>query len=85
MLASYSAVDRTVQLWKVSSTGFFSTIIGGTSKSANKITLHPLKVKNPHARRNMATNAHLTAMQDNSRTDNLVQEESSPSQAPTQA
>ncbi len=52
LLSSYSAVDRTLQLWKVGNTGFFSTIMGGTSKSSNKITLRILNnVKNPHARK----------------------------------
>lgn len=31
-LATYSAVDLTLKLWKVGSTGFFSTIMGGTGK-----------------------------------------------------
>jgi WD40 repeat protein len=51
LLASYSAIDRTLQLWKVGNTGFFSTIMGGTSKSSNKITLKPILARNPHARR----------------------------------
>lgn len=84
MLASYSAVDRTLQLWKVSSTGFFSTIIGGTSKSTNKVTLPALKVRNPHARRNMANDANFAALQDNTRTDNLMQDESNEA-APVQS
>ena len=37
LLASYSAVDMTLRLWKVGNTGFFSTIMGGTGKSANTI------------------------------------------------
>ena len=32
LLASYSAYDSTVKLWKVGNTGFFSTIMGGTGK-----------------------------------------------------
>jgi hypothetical protein len=68
-------------LWKVSSTGFFSTIIGGTSKSSNKVVLPALKVKNPHARRNLGNDAIFVAMQDNNRTDNLMQEEPNQSTA----
>ena len=49
MLASYSAVDLTLRLWKVGNTGFFSTIMGGTGKSANTINLEPIRsIKNPH-------------------------------------
>jgi hypothetical protein len=49
MLASYSAVDLTLRLWKVGNTGFFSTIMGGTGKSANTMNLEPLRnLKNPH-------------------------------------
>ncbi|CDW82512.1 wd g-beta repeat-containing protein [Stylonychia lemnae] len=49
LLASYSAVDLTLRLWKVGNTGFFSTIMGGTGKSANTIILEPLRnIKNPH-------------------------------------
>jgi WD40 repeat protein len=49
LLASYSAVDKTLRLWKVGNTGFFSTIMGGTGKSSHTINLNPLKnVKNPH-------------------------------------
>eukprot|EP00347_Sterkiella_histriomuscorum_P013779 403363397 len=49
LLASYSAVDQTLRLWKVGNTGFFSTIMGGTGKSANTINLDPIRsVKNPH-------------------------------------
>lgn len=49
LLASYSAVDLTVRLWKVGNTGFFSTIMGGTGKSANTVILEPLKgVPSPH-------------------------------------
>lgn len=50
LLASYSAVDKTLQLWKVGNTGFFSTIMGGTSKSSNLIKLTRLdNVRNPHS------------------------------------
>lgn len=52
LLASYSAVDQTLQLWKVGNTGFFSTIMGGTSKSSNKIVLRTLQgIRNPHSRK----------------------------------
>lgn len=43
MLASYSALDLTLRLWKVGNAGFFSTIMGGTGKSAKSIPLQPLK------------------------------------------
>ena len=59
----------------MSSTGFFSTIIGGTSKSTNKVVLPALKIRNPHARRNLETDANLIAMQDAKRTETLVNEE----------
>ena len=51
LLASYSAVDQTLRLWKVGNTGFFSTIMGGTGKPSNQIALRPLGpgIKNPHA------------------------------------
>jgi WD40 repeat protein len=50
LLASYSAVDLTVRLWKVGNTGFFSTIMGGTGKSANTLTLDPISgAQNPHS------------------------------------
>ncbi len=55
LLASYSATDKTLQLWKVGNTGFFSTIMGGSSKSSNKIALKPLLIKNPHSRRMEST------------------------------
>jgi len=49
-LASYSANDRTLKLWKVGNTGFFSTIIGGTGKQTKQVALKPLanNVPNPH-------------------------------------
>jgi WD40 repeat protein len=49
-LASYSANDRTLKLWKVGNTGFFSTIIGGTGKQTKQVVLKPLasNVPNPH-------------------------------------
>jgi WD40 repeat protein len=43
MLASYSALDLTLRLWKVGNAGFFSTIMGGTGKSAREIKLQPLE------------------------------------------
>jgi WD40 repeat protein len=49
LLASYSAVDLTVRLWKVGNTGFFSTIMGGTGKCSKEIKLdHINGIKNPH-------------------------------------
>jgi WD40 repeat protein len=49
MLASYSAVDLHVRLWKVGNTGFFSTIMGGTGKSSNQVKLKDLPgVRTPH-------------------------------------
>jgi WD40 repeat protein len=39
LLSSYSAVDATVKLWKVGNTGFFSTIMGGTSKYSKEVKL----------------------------------------------
>lgn len=62
LLSSYSAVDRTLQLWKVNNTGFFSTIMGGTDKSSNKILLRTLQVNNPHAKRAEDTN-HVSVKQ----------------------
>ena len=50
MLASYSAVDLTLRLWKVGNAGFFSTIMGGTGKSAREIKLQPLEAAQPSDR-----------------------------------
>ena len=49
-LASYSAGDRTVRLWKVGNTGFFSTLISGSGKQSKQVVLKPLSsdVPNPH-------------------------------------
>jgi WD40 repeat protein len=81
MLASYSAVDKTLQLWKVGNTGFFSTIMGGTSKSSNKLILPPLPhIKNPHQRRQAnAGDRNFLQSQDLNRTETLVGD--SPNQA----
>jgi WD40 repeat protein len=50
LLASYSAVDSTVKLWKVGNTGFFSTIMGGTGKCSKDVALPKLpNALNPHA------------------------------------
>jgi WD40 repeat protein len=38
-LASYSATDLTIKLWKVSDSSFFSQLMGGNSKVANQIKL----------------------------------------------
>ena len=43
MLASYSAIDLTLRLWKVGNAGFFSTIMGGTGKNAREIKLNALE------------------------------------------
>ena len=43
MLASYSASDLTLRLWKVGNASFFSTILGGAGKSTKEIKLNPLK------------------------------------------
>jgi WD40 repeat protein len=42
LLASYSASDLTLRLWKVGNAGFFSAIMSGTGKSAKDIKLKPL-------------------------------------------
>ena len=42
MLASYSALDLTLRLWKVGNVGFFSTIMGGTGGSIKDIKLQAL-------------------------------------------
>ena len=42
LLASYSATDLTLRLWKVGNAGFFSAIMSGTGKSAKDIKLKPL-------------------------------------------
>jgi WD40 repeat protein len=34
-LASYSAIDRTLKLWRVGNTGFFANIMGGIGKQSN--------------------------------------------------
>lgn len=72
LLASYSAVDLTVRLWKVGNTGFFSTIMGGTGKSANTITLEPLRgIPNPH--QSMLAKKHQSVqMQDMKSNNNLL-------------
>lgn len=51
-LASYSAIDLTLKLWKVGNTGFFSTIMGGTGRCNKEVKLRPLgsHVPNPHLR-----------------------------------
>ena len=49
LLSSYSAADATVKLWKVGNTGFFSTIMGGTSKYSKEVKLGKLDSSlNPH-------------------------------------
>jgi WD40 repeat protein len=49
ILASYSAVDNTIRLWKVGNTGFFSTIMGGTGKCSKEVKLQPIATnRNPH-------------------------------------
>ena len=41
-LASYSANDLTLKLWKVGDSSFFSQLMGGNSKVANQVKLKPL-------------------------------------------
>lgn len=49
LLASYSATDSTVRLWKVGNTGFFSTIMGGSGKCSKEVSLPKLNGSlNPH-------------------------------------
>eukprot|EP00351_Strombidinopsis_sp_SopsisLIS2011_P000905 CAMPEP_0116889390 /NCGR_PEP_ID=MMETSP0463-20121206/24834_1 /TAXON_ID=181622 /ORGANISM="Strombidinopsis sp, Strain SopsisLIS2011" /LENGTH=108 /DNA_ID=CAMNT_0004555951 /DNA_START=3490 /DNA_END=3816 /DNA_ORIENTATION=+ len=49
-LASYSAGDLTMKLWKIGNIGFFSTIMGGTGKCSKEVDLKPLKnAPDPHA------------------------------------
>lgn len=43
MLASYSAVDLTLRLWKVGNTGFFSSIMGSTGKCYKEKKLEEIK------------------------------------------
>jgi len=53
-LASYSANDMTLKLWKVGNTGFFSTLISGAGKQSKEVKLKPLasNVPNPHVHLN---------------------------------
>ena len=57
-LASYSAVDLTLKLWKVGNTSFFATIMGGTGRFAKQIKLAHLgqHVANPHVHQQQAPN-----------------------------
>ena len=57
-LASYSAVDLTLKLWKVGNTSFFATIMGGTGRFAKQIKLTNLgsNVANPHVHTSQAPN-----------------------------
>ena len=57
-LASYSAVDLTLKLWKVGNTSFFATIMGGTGRFAKQIKLTSLgsNVANPHVHTTQAPN-----------------------------
>jgi WD40 repeat protein len=41
-LASYSATDLTIRLWKVGNASFFSTIMGGNGKETKQIKLLPV-------------------------------------------
>ena len=56
-LASYSAVDLTLKLWKVGNTSFFATIMGGTGRFAKQIKLTNLgsNVANPHVHTTQAS------------------------------
>ena len=51
-VASYSALDLTLRLWKVGSTGFFSTLTSGTGRYLRQVKLRSLgsNVANPHER-----------------------------------
>ena len=44
-----------------------------TSKSSNKVVFPGFKVKNPHAHRNLGNDANFVVIQNNNRTDNLMQ------------
>lgn len=49
ILASYSSQELTLRLWKVSNTGFFTTLIGTSGKSLKEIQIQPLKSKQQNA------------------------------------
>jgi hypothetical protein len=42
MLASYSAIDLSLRIWKVGNAGFFQTIMGGSGKIGKEFNLNPL-------------------------------------------
>lgn len=42
LLASYSAADCTLRIWKAGNAGFFSTIMGGTGKTYKEYKLKPI-------------------------------------------
>lgn len=42
LLASYSAEDCTLRIWKAGNAGFFSSIMGGTGRSYKEFKLRPL-------------------------------------------
>jgi len=57
-LASYSAIDLTLKLWKVGNTSFFATIMGGTGRFAKQVKLESLgpSVPNPHVHQQQGVN-----------------------------
>ena len=60
-LATYSAVDLTLKLWKVGNTSFFATIMGGTGRFAKQVKLQSLGsgVANPHIHQQSGTTNHI--------------------------
>lgn len=62
MLASYSAAECSLRIWKAGNAGFFSTIMGGTNKSYREVKLKPLEVAVEHEPVPMAQ-AHLKQSQ----------------------
>ena len=60
-LASYSALDLTLKLWKVGNTSFFATIMGGTGRFTKQVKLESLGpgAPNPHVHQSGATTNHI--------------------------
>jgi WD40 repeat protein len=46
LLASYSAIDLSLRIWKVGNAGFFQTIMGGNGKIGKEFILKPLVKQN---------------------------------------
>lgn len=46
LLASYSADESSLRIWKAGNAGFFSTIMGGTGKSYKEYKLESLNKQN---------------------------------------